>query len=186
MMSETMSPKKLDQEGKAAYKRGDYGNSARCFQAAAEGYAALDDRLNAAEMANNCSVAYLQAGEAEAALKAVEGTPEVFAAAGDIRRQGMALGNLGSALEAVDRLDEAGEAYLQSAELLEQAKDTQARASVMQSLSALQLRTGRHLQALATMQAGLEGMERPSPRQRMLKRLLQVPYQMLNKGQTEK
>ena len=132
-------------------------------------------------MANNISVAHLQAGDAKLALEAVEGTPAIFAQEGDFRRQGMALGNMGSALESLDRLDEAADIYQQSADVLEQAGADELRAHVMQSLSSLQLRTGRRLQALATMQSGLEGVEKPSPRQRLLKRLLQIPLDLIHK-----
>jgi hypothetical protein len=91
----------------------------------------------------------------------------------------MALGNLGTALEAVGRLDEAIQAYQQSADVLKQANETEMRASVMQSLSALQLRTGHQLEALATMQAGLDGLKKPSPKQRALRKLLNLPSKVI-------
>jgi hypothetical protein len=53
---------------------------------------------------------------------------------------------------------------------------------VTQSISGLQLRTGKQLQAVATMQAGLEEIEKPTPKQRFLKRLLQVPFKMLGRS----
>lgn len=180
-MTETLNPKQFDKEGKAAYKRGDYPAAAKAFEAAAAGYEAQGDVLTAAEMKNNACVAYLQAEEAEAALAAVDGTAAVFAAAGDLKRQGMALGNYAAALEALDRIDEAFDAYEQSAQVLEQAGEDQLRLKVFQSLSELQLRTGRQLQALASMQAGLESTKHLSPQQRMLKRLLDIPFKMLNK-----
>jgi tetratricopeptide (TPR) repeat protein len=180
-MSEITSPQKLAEEGKSAYQRGDYLDAAQAFEAARQGYAASEDALNAAEMANNCSVAFLQADNAEEALKAVEGTAEIFAQAGDLRRQGMAVGNRASALEALNRSEEAMEAYQQSADLLEQAGESSLRANALQSLSSLQFRTGRQLQALASMQTGLEGVKNPSPKQRFLKRLLRIPFDMLNK-----
>lgn len=180
-MTESDTPQKYVKEGKAAYQRGDFVAAAKAFEVAVQGYKAAGDELDAAEMANNCSVAFLQAGEAEPALQAVEGTVEVFAAAGDTRRQGMAVGNRAAALEALGRLDEAAQGYQESADLLEQAGDDEARASVMKSLSALQLRTGHQLQALATMQAGLEGVKKPTFQQRFLKRLLRIPYQLMNK-----
>ena len=106
-MEEQISVKQLVSEGKSAYQQGDFLTAARAFEAAAESYTAAGNALNAAEMSNNSSVAFLQAGEAQEALRSVEGTPAVFAAAGDKRRQGISLGNLGAALEAVGRLDEA-------------------------------------------------------------------------------
>jgi len=181
-MSEALSPKQLLDEARADYQRGNYSGAARAFEAAADAYRLTGDELAASEALNNASVAHLQTGDKAASYRAVDGTAEVFAAAGDIRRQGMALGNLGAALESLDRLDEAMEAYKQSAEMLEQAGDNALRAHVMQSLSSVQLRTGHQLEALASMQAGLAGVDKPSPVQRALKKLLRVPFNLINRG----
>jgi len=176
-----ITPNKLAQEGKAACQRSDYLGAGRAFQAAAEGFEAAQDLANAAEMLNNSSVAYLQAGDAQEALNKVEKTPAMFASVGDLRRQGMALGNIAAALEALGRVAEAVEAYQQSAELLKQAGDDDSRIRVVQSLSSLQLRKGQQLQALVTMQVGLEDVKKPTPQQRLLKRLLGIPFQMLRR-----
>lgn len=182
-MSETTSPQQLAKEGTSAYKRGDYLAAAQAFQAASQGYRAAGEAHKAAEMANNCSVSYLQAGEAQAALEAVEGTEQVFAQAGDLSRQGMALGNKAAALEELERLEEAAEVYRHAADILQEAGEDQKRAEVMKSLSMLQFRNGRQLQALATMQNGLEKVERPTPKQKFLKKLLRIPFEMINKNQ---
>ena len=174
-MAEATSPQSLAKEGKAAYKRGDYQAAAQAFEAAGFGYQAIGDDLEAAEMANNCSVAYLQSGDGEAALAAVEGSETIFSQAGDLRRQGMALGNRGAALEALERSDEAVTVYQQAAEILQQAGEDQLRAQVLQSISKLQFQMGHQLQALASMQNGLDGVERPSVSQKMLKKLLDIP-----------
>ena len=183
-MSDVKSPEKLAEEGKSAYQNGDYLNAAQLFEAARQGYETGNDPLMAAEMANNASVAYLQGEEAESALKAVEGTPATFAAANDLRRQGMALGNFAAALDALDRAEEAAQYYMQSADVLEQAGEDKLRANALQSLSTMQFRTGRQLQALASMKAGLEGIKKPSPRQSFLKRLLDIPFNMLNRNKS--
>ena len=180
-MSETISPQKLVDEGHAAYKSGDYEASAKAFEAAVQAYTEANDPLAAAETANNCCVAFLQADQAEAALKIVEGTDQVFEQANDLRRQGMALGNQATAFEALERFDEAIQAYQQSADILGQAGEDQLRASTLQSLSMLQFRMGHQLQALASMQNGLEGVKKPSPRQKFLKKLIQIPFNMVNK-----
>jgi tetratricopeptide (TPR) repeat protein len=183
-MRETASPNELSKEGNAAYKRGDFTAAATAFKAASQGYKAAGENQNAAEMANNSSVAYLQAGDAVAALDIVQGTQEIFAEIGDLKRQGMAFGNEAAALEALKRLDEAAEAYQQSADLLAQAGEDKLRANVMQSLSTMQFRSGRQIEALSTMQDGLEGVKRPSPHQRFLKRLIRIPFDMMNRNKT--
>ncbi len=178
-MNETLSPQQLAAEGKAAYQKGSYLEAAQEFEAAAQGFTSAGDALSAAEMANNRSVALLQAKDPEGALHAVEGTGEIFSAAGDASRQGMSLANRGAALEALGRIEEAIADYEAAAELFKKIGEHRLRAPLMQSLATLQLRTGRHLQGLATMQSGLEESEKPSTRQSLLKRLLRVPLRWL-------
>lgn len=178
-MRETSQLEKLAKEGKRAYEKGDYNGAARAFEAAVEGYKTMGSELQAAEMANNCSVAYLQAGDAASALRIVEGSPETFSNAGDIRRQAMALGNQAAALDALRRKEEALNAYQQSAKLLEQIGEDELRAHLMQSLSVLQLRSGRQIEALVSMQDGLNGLKKPTIKQRFLKKLIQTPFRFL-------
>jgi len=178
-MADSRAPDVLSSQGQAAYQRGDYPESAEKFKAAAEAYQSAGDSLTAAEMHNNASVAYLQAGNAEAALAEVAGTPEIFASLGDLRRQAMAVGNRAAALAGLHRVEEALEAYELSASLLQQAGETDLRLHTMQAMSALQLESGRRLEALATMKAGLDNIKKPSPKQRLLKRLLDIPFNML-------
>jgi tetratricopeptide (TPR) repeat protein len=174
-MMKDVDPRDLDKKGKEAFKKKHYADAALLFQSAAQAYATTNDIVNAAEMANNWSVAALKAGDGEAALNAADGTPEIFADAGDQLREGMAYGNIGAAYEALGKFDEAMFAYEKSAELLKEAGEHDTRLHVMQALSALQLRTGKQLQALATMQAGLEGVSTRSPKQKFLKKLLDLP-----------
>lgn len=181
MAETTHSAQQLAKEGKKAYERGEYQAAAQAFVAAQAAYIANAKPLDAAEMANNASVAYLQAEDGQAALDIVEGTDQIFAQAGDLRRQGMAIGNRAAALEALERNEEAIEAYFVAAKVLEQAGEDQLRASTMQSLSMLQFQMGRQLQALASMHNGIEGVKRPSPKQMFLKRLLNIPMDMMTK-----
>ena len=61
------------------------------------------------------------------ALEQVEGTDGVFAAAGDIKRQGMSLNNRAAALQDLNRLDEALSSYERSAALLGDAGEGELR-----------------------------------------------------------
>lgn len=178
---EIVSANGLAEEGKKAYQAGEYTTAGRAFQAAAQAYRHQGDECMAAEMLNNSSVAYLLANEPHLAYQTVKDTPEVFQSAGDVRRAGLAFGNLGAALEALHQHPAAIQAYLQSSDLLEQCGELEQRAQVMQSLSALQLKSGRQFEALASMQSGLQGIRRPNPIQILLKKLLGVPFKLLLK-----
>jgi tetratricopeptide (TPR) repeat protein len=181
-MSETIqaaSPQQLDREGKDLYQKGEFLEAALSFVAAGKAYQAMNDTLMAAEMANNSSVAYLQGGDKQAAFDAVAGTELVFAAQGDLRRQGMALGNRAFALEALGDFESAADYYQQSADILQQCGEQDLRAHALKSLSALQLKRGKQIDALFTMKAGLDGIEKPSLKQRILKKLLKLPMKYL-------
>ncbi len=181
MTENVQTPRQLEKEAKAAYQRGEYLAAASAFTAASQGYLAAGEALSAAEMANNACVSYLQAEDGQAALDSVAGTDETFAQAGDLKRQGMALGNQAAALEMLERNDEAIQTYLRAGEILLQAGEDELRLQLMQSLSMLQLEQGRRLEALASMQSGLEEVRRPSPKHKFLKKLIQIPFDMLNK-----
>ncbi len=178
---EIKSPKAMAEEGSAYYQKGEFYSAAVSFEAASQAYSITGDRRSEAEMANNSSVAYLQAGKADKALTVLEGTAEIFESEGDIKRQGMALGNQAAALEALGRFDEAEQAYKDSAALLENAGEEQLKMEVMKSLSMMQLNMGRRLEALMTMQSGVEDLRHPNLKQSLLKRLLNIPFEILNK-----
>jgi len=180
-IQEKKSPKAMAKEGTAYYQKGEFYSAALSFEAASQLYSISGNRLNEAEMANNSSVAYLQAGNADQALTILEGTAKIFESEGDIKHQGMALGNQAAALEALGRFDEAEQAYKDSAEFLEKAGEDQLRLEVMKSLSMMQLNRGRRLEALVTMQSGVEEMHHPNLTQSLLRKLLNIPFEILNK-----
>ena len=171
-MTDILTPQQLSEEGSQAFQKGQYDSAANSFAAAAEGYAAAGKSVDSAEMKNNQSVALLKAGDAQGAFDSVAGTESIFQAAGDIRRKGFAVGNEASALEALGRLDEAAKKYQQSADLLEKAGEDQMRAIVLESLSALQLKQGKAMDAAISMQSGVIGVKKPTLKQRIAKTLI--------------
>jgi tetratricopeptide (TPR) repeat protein len=175
-------PEKIIKEAQKAYKKKDFLVAAENFRSAAEVYARSKEPLSAAEMLNNASVAFLQAGRAQEAFETASGTDRVFASADDTRRQAIALGNQAAALEALGKLDDAVGLYENSADLLKKSGDQELRSTVLQSLSAVQLRLGRQLEAMASMQAGLESIEHPSLKQRIVKKILRSPLDYLGRS----
>lgn len=169
-------------QAEKAFRAGNFSEAADLYKQAAEVNMAHEDAPQAAENMNNRSVALLQAGDAAGALQAAQGTEQVFAQAGDLRRQGLALGNQAAALDALGRLDEALERYRQSSDLLKQVGDKESRAVVLKSISVLQIRTGKHLEAVATMDAALDNQPKPSFKERLLKKLLDIPFKIMGRG----
>ena len=174
-----MDAKQLADEGQAAYNKGEYISAAELYKAAADSYFLAGNKLVAAEMSNNCSVAYLKGGEAESALQAAMNTDQIFQAQGDKLREALALGNQAAAWEGLKQLDKAVAAYTKSAQLLEEVGESELRAYVMQSLSAIQLRKGQYLEAYATMGQGVMGIKKPNLTQRILKSLMKLPFKFI-------
>lgn len=155
-----------------AYQAGDLSTAARAYAEAAAAFAAGGEELTSAEMKNNQAVALLRSGEARASLEAADGTERVFAAAGDSRREGIALANQGSALQALKKPKQAIDMYKRSAQALQRAGEGDMRAEVMQLLAALYLRRLKLYDAVITLQSGLAGVKNPTPKQRLMKKIL--------------
>ena len=177
-MEKENNPQKLAAAGKKLYAEGSYQQAADAFGAAAEGYARAENPLQAAEMANNRCVALLQIQQGEQALEAVRGTDRVFGEAGDVKRQAIALANLGTALKEVGEKEKALEHFQRSAELFSEIGEDELQVQVTQSASALQLKGRDPLGALASMRRGLGELEKPSLVQRWLKKLLDIPFKL--------
>ena len=170
----TTEPQQLAEKGKQAFASKKYDQAAGLFSQAVSAYETLDDAVNAAEMKNNLSVALLQGGKAQAAYNAVAGTDEVFAQAGDIKRQAMSLGNQAAALEALKKLDEALEAYERSAALFAEVGDGEMRSIVLQSAAALKLRRGKMVDSALSMVGSVEATQKPNLWQRFLRFLIRL------------
>ena len=171
----------LERAAKSAYRQQAFRESAALYQSAAQILLQHQRIVDAAEMNNNAAVAYLQSGEASAALSLLQGTPKIFAEAGDVRRQALALGNLGMALDSLGKLEEAAAAYEQSSGLLRQLEAFEDRLFVLQALSKVYFRQGKPFLAVTAMRAGVNLLPNPSPRHRLLRWLLKVPDQFMPK-----
>ena len=167
-----LAPRDKADRAAGYYQAGDYPAAIRAFADAASAYLEIGDPVMSAEMKNNQSVAFLRDRQPQAALDAARGTELVFAGAGDSRRQGMALANQASALDALKLSGEAIGYYIQAGDALEKAGEVEYRLEVMQLLSSLYLRRFKFLDAILALQSGLAAIKNPSLRQRVMKKLL--------------
>jgi len=171
---ENNDPTQLAEQGKDEYAKGNNAIAADLFAQAAQAYVEARDELNAAEMKNNQSVALLQAGRAEDALHATDGTEEVFQKAGDIKRQGFAVGNRAAALEGLKKYQDAIAEYERAASLLEQAGEGDMHSVVRKAAANLHLKHGRISAAQMDVYDSLRLVEKPNFTQRILKFLKRI------------
>jgi tetratricopeptide (TPR) repeat protein len=171
-MKNKPSPQEIFEQAKRAYQNGDFISANLSYENAANAFSEAGDHLMAAEMKNNQSVTLLRSKQFQAALEASQGTELIFARAGDVRRQGIALANQASALQALKRYKEAIDYFSRAGETLEKANEMDLRVEVMQLLSALYLRRFKVFDAIIALQSGLAGIQNPTPKQRLMKKLL--------------
>ena len=171
-----MDAKTLAEQGKQEYGKGAYGIAADLFAQAAQAYSAEQDELNAAEEKNNQSVALLQAGKAEAALQATEGTEEIFQKAGDLKRQGIAIANRAAALEGLKKSNEALDEYNRAATIFEQAGEGDMHSIVRKATAELFLKRGYIGNTQMDVFDSLRLVEKPTFSQRILKFLMRLGF----------
>lgn len=178
-MSAPVSAEQLEDSAGRAYQTERWAEAAEGFSAAGGAYANDGNQLKAAEMANNACVAYLRGGDAARALQAVDGTADTFERLGEPKRAAQALGNLASALEASGRVEEAERTYSGAADKFKTLGDADARADTLKALSQMQLKRGRAIDALTSMQHGLEGSRKLSLKERLLRWLARIPMRLM-------
>lgn len=171
----------LCEEAKLAYEASNYQSAADMFLEASHLFEADHDTLMAAEMANNRSVALLQAGEAQAALDACLGTERVFSEAGDKLREGLALGNQAAAYKELGLKKESLRLFRLSASKLEETGDKENLAIVHKTIAALQMETGDNLGAMSAMLDALRTKEKLTMREKFLRWLFSVASRMMPK-----
>lgn len=178
MTEDLKLPERLSKEAMKAYGVEEYGSAVDAFKAARKAYLDAGENVLAAEVANNLSVTYIQMDRAKDALSIVEGTPQIFLTHGNRQLAGRAYGNLAAALEANGQGQEALENYQFAAQILSE-EDKEGYALTMQAISRLQLRLGQPIEAVSTMQVGLEAMPKSGLRDRLLKKLIDIPTRLM-------
>ena len=167
-----MDPKSLSEEGQKEYQKGAYAAAADLFLQAAQAYESAQDALNAAEMKNNQSVALLQAGKAEAALRATDGTEEIFLKAGDLKRQAIAIANRAAAYEGQNKINEALAEYNRAGEIFEAIGEGDMHSVVRKATAQIYLKRGYVGQTHMDVMDSLRLVEKPTFSQRILKWLM--------------
>ena len=176
MFVETTAIRALVENGKKEYEQGNYLAAADLFSQAAEGYTALKDELNAAEMKNNQSVALLQGGKATEALQATEGTEDIFQKTGDLKRQGIAVSNRAAALEGLKKWNEALQEYDRAASLFEQGGEGDMHSTVRKAAANLNLKRGHLTDSQMDVFDSLRLVEKPTLAQRLMKFFIRIGF----------
>jgi tetratricopeptide (TPR) repeat protein len=171
----------IKEQGLAFFRQEQFSEAAESFAQAATLYDAQSEPLQAAETRNNLGVVRLAQQDWEGAVAAVQGTPEVFAAAGDRLRQAQAISNLANAHDGAGHVDQAGELYEQAIDMFTDLGEMETRAACWKALSGVQLKQDKKFQAMASMQAGLKLAPKLSAREKTLKGLLDQAFRLMGR-----
>lgn len=155
MTEPSLRAREWERRAQEAYQARRFREAADAFEAACHSYREAGQPDKAAQMANNLSVSALLGGEMQRALQAVTNTPQVFHELGDFALEAQAWGNLASAQEACGDWRAAEISYHKAIELFTSLGDEEHRALCLRSLSRLQLRRGRAVEASLTLQSAL-------------------------------
>jgi len=171
----------LVKEAKDLYQARKYQQAADSFSRAAAVYIELEETSLAAEMKNNQCVALLQAKQPQFALEAVRGTSEVFDRSGDRLKMAIALANEATAMKELGNIDLAIGKFTGALEIFNEIGETDLLVQTSQSLSSLKLKSRNIPGALFSIQKGLEGLNKPNLRQKILLNLLKIPNKFLER-----
>jgi tetratricopeptide (TPR) repeat protein len=177
-----MDISQLKQTADSAYQKKNYLKAAALYQQAAQQYELQNLPVDAAEMVNNASVAYLQANQPKNAYEIIQNTDMLFAELGLPEKQGLTLGNQAAALEALGKTDEALEKYIAASEILKSTGLKDNRAYVLKRISAIQIKKGQQIEALGSMGAALDNAEKLSGREKLLKKLTDMVFNLIQRG----
>lgn len=169
----------IQEQGLAHFRADRLAEAADCFTAAASAFDAQSAPQKSAEARNNLCVVRLAQKDWDAALAAVTGTPETFAASGDRLRQAQAISNLAAAHAGAGDLDQAAQLYEQAIDHFTELGEAENRAACWKALSAVQIKQDNKLQALASMRSGLNLTPKLSPREKTLRGLLDKAIKLM-------
>ena len=169
----TKPGRKLHEEGVALFRKGQPEAALAKFQEALSH--ATNDPHHTAEIYNDLGATYKELKQYEAAYEALDESSKSFIELDDKKGQAQALGNLASVLEAEGLLEEAVDAYKQSATMLEDMGQGELAMYVWQAVSRLRMKQKQYIAAIGAYEEGVENMPEGSIKKKILGRLLRMP-----------
>jgi tetratricopeptide (TPR) repeat protein len=178
-MTEKPSAQERKEEGLRLFQEGLYKEAAIAFEQAQEMFAAQGDDVEAAEMVNNLGVICRLQGKWNEAITALEEAKEIFARLGDRTREAQTLGNLGGMYAEKRERDKSKECLRRAADIFAELGDAQRQGETLLALGVQEWKTGDRGGGLATYEAGLHTLEKPTVSQKALRGLLSVRARLL-------
>jgi tetratricopeptide (TPR) repeat protein len=180
-MEHTGSAQKIKEEGLRLFQEGLYEEATAKFGQAREMFTAEGNEVEAAEMLNNLGVVYRMHGRWEEAAAVLNEARTAFVHLGDRDREAQTLGNLGGLYASNDERDKAKKCLRQAADIFAELGDTQRQGETLLALGVQMWKTGDRNAGLATYEAGLQTLNKPTGSQKALRGLLGLRTRLLGR-----
>ena len=175
----TETGQELKEEGMRLFHEGLYDEAAAKFKQAQEVFATEENEIEVAEMVNNLGVVYRLQDKWDEAIAALEEAKTTFAKLGDRGREAQTLGNLGGLYADKDERDKAKESLRQAADIFAELGDKEHQGETLLALGVQLWKTGDRSDGLATYEAGLHILPKPTIRQKTVRNLLRMRNRLL-------
>jgi tetratricopeptide (TPR) repeat protein len=173
----------LKEQGIKMFRFGEYAEAMELFQSAHSAYAEVGDAKGQAEMLNNLGAIHTQEERWDEASKAFSEAMAAFESLGDPVGQAQTLGNLGTMYRYRGDSEAAVQHLKQAIDLFHEAGEGAKEAATLRLLSRIRLGQARWLEALHFYDLSLGCVQPPGIKERILRRLLQIPFGMLSRPQ---
>ncbi|MBN1813232.1 MAG: tetratricopeptide repeat protein [Anaerolineae bacterium] len=178
-MAETKTAQEVKEEGMRLFHEGLYDEAAAKFEQAREMFATEGDEIEEAETVNNLGVIYRKQDKWDEAIAALEKAKATFAKLGDRNREAQTLGNLGGLYADKNERDKAKECLRQAADAFAELGDKEHQGETLLALGVQLWKTGDRSGGLATYEAGLQVLPKPTVRQKTMRNLLRMRNRLL-------
>jgi len=178
---ESLAADSLKEQGVRMFRLGEYEEAAENFQKARELYQKLGDQKGQAEMLNNLGAVLTQEERWSEAAEAFEKAGQIFQALEDTDGRAQTLGNLGTMYRHQGENETAVIHLKQAIDLFHEAGDPQNEGATLRLISRIRLGQARWLEALHFYDLSLACVQPPGVKERLLRRLLQIPFSMLSR-----
>jgi tetratricopeptide (TPR) repeat protein len=185
MMGDVVSAQELKEEALRLFHEGLYEEALVKFRQAQEAFAAEGNEVDAAEMVNNLGIIHRMQGQWDEAIAALDEAREAFVRLDDRSREAQALGNLGGLYASKGDRDKSAEYLRQAADIFSELGDGQRLGETLQALGVQRWKTGDRGGGLATYEAGLHSLEKPTVSQKTLRGLLGLRNRLMGGQQNQ-
>jgi tetratricopeptide (TPR) repeat protein len=172
----------LKDQGIQQFMQHDYEKAAATFREAIAAYDGAGAADMAAEQRVNLGLALHSLGQHDAALEQMQQAHAVFAGMNDTRRTAQALGNMARVYASLGNSEQALTHYREACTLFSEIGDDESYGQTVLAIADLQMRGGNVMQAASTYEVGLEHLQQPTARQRMIRKLLGVRDRVTGMG----